>query len=122
MYNPFAPDTGKQGELLAAGWYKKHGWQIVARNYRTRQGEIDLVAAKGDVLAFVEVKTRTGRMLSRPAEAVDRRKQRRVIAAAGLFLAAYDGPQQQIRFDVLEVYPEKRGEARFFCIEQAFEC
>jgi len=122
MYNPFAPDTGKQGERLAAGWYKKQGWQIVARNYRTRQGEIDLVAAKGDVLAFVEVKTRTGNMLSRPAEAVDRRKQKRIIAAAGCFLAAYDGPQQQIRFDVLEVYPEKRGEERFFCIEQAFEC
>ncbi len=122
MYKLFMPNTGQKGEQLAVGWYKKNGWQIVSRNYRTRQGEIDLVAAKGDVLAFVEVKTRTGNMLFRPAEAVDRRKQRRIIAAAECFLADYDGPQQQIRFDVLEVYPEKRGAERFFCIEQAFEC
>ncbi len=117
-----AQDTGKRGEDLAAGWYKKQGFRIVDKNYRTRFGEIDLIVEKkGQWLVFVEVKTRTGNSLGRPCEAVDFRKQKKLIAAAQQYLAGVAEGKEAIRFDVMEVFPDKRGKERFCCIENAFD-
>lgn len=96
---------GRKGEAVAALSYQKKGYQLLDHNYRTRMGEIDLILEKEDLLVFVEVKTRTDLSFARPAEAVDRHKQRRLILAAQQYLQRHPGAERQIRFDVAEVVP-----------------
>src|SRR5919106_435525 len=71
------PELGRRGEDLAESVYRRLGFDIVQRNYRCRQGEIDLIARRGRVLVFCEVKTRRTDMWGTPAEAVGFRKQAR---------------------------------------------
>ncbi len=78
----------------------RHGYDIVTRNWRTRRGEIDIIAREGPVLVFVEVKSRAGGEFGGPAEAVDPTKQRRMIAAAREFLGT-TGCDLPARFDVV---------------------
>lgn len=115
-----AGGLGRAGEDKAANWYRLRGWKVLERNYRTRLGEIDLIVCRGDVLAFVEVKARGANALGRPCEAVDKRKQQKLTAAAQQFLAQYSGAEQQLRFDVMEIWPDKWGVWRCECIENAF--
>ncbi|MEG1774632.1 MAG: YraN family protein, partial [Oscillospiraceae bacterium] len=79
--------NGVRGEQFAACMLLGDGYEILARNYRTRRGELDLVAKKGDTLAFIEVKTRSARSLGSPASAVTPAKQRCLIRAALDYLA-----------------------------------
>jgi putative endonuclease len=92
-----------RGEEAAAELLRSGGYRIVARNHRCRLGEIDLVAEKGDVLVFVEVRTRATAAFGGPEETVNVRKQRRVIAAARDYLAQRRGPARAARFDVIAV-------------------
>jgi putative endonuclease len=94
---------GARGEDLAAAWYEEHGFDVVLRNWRTRAGEIDLIAARGGLLVFCEVKTRGTTRFGTAAEAVTTDKQRRVRATARSFLAEHDVRPRQIRFDVAAV-------------------
>jgi len=96
---------GAAGEANACAFLRESGYEIVARNWRTRRGEIDIIAREGDVVVFVEVKARTSDEFGGPEAAVDKRKQRRLIAAARAFGAstACDLP---MRFDVVVVRPE----------------
>jgi putative endonuclease len=94
---------GKIGERHAARFLSKAGFAIVARNYRTPLGEIDIVARDGETLAFIEVKTRSSRAFGLPQEAVDCRKQRQLIRAAQVFLKAHGEPAVPCRFDVVAV-------------------
>ena len=114
--------TGDVGEDYCAKYLIKNGCKIICRNYRKPCGEIDIIAEKGGVLCFVEVKTRRNGSLTRPYEAVDFRKQQRLIRAAQLYLAetAWDG---FCRFDVCEVITDKNTLAllRIHYIENAFE-
>ena len=114
-------ETGRTGEAVAARYYQKQGCELVAHNYRTRMGEIDLILYKDDTLVFAEVKTRTGAMLDRPAAAVDARKQNRLILAAQQYLQHSPYRDAAIRFDVVEVTPAARG-WQVHCIPGAFEC
>ncbi len=93
---------GRQGEDLAATALEAAGFEIVARNVRTRLGEVDMVARDGRFLVFVEVKTRRGDRFGTGAEAVGWRKQERLrrLAAAYLGKAVETTP---IRFDVVDV-------------------
>ncbi len=98
---------GLRGEQLAADWYVAHGYQVVARNWRCREGEIDIVllAADGD-LVFCEVKTRSSDRFGVPAEAVTPAKQRRLRTLAARYLAAKSRPpsaRRGVRFDVAAV-------------------
>ena len=77
---------GKYGEALAAGYLTKLGYSIICRNYRCRAGEIDIVAADGDTVCFVEVKTRRSTFYGLPCEAVDRRKLLHIVRAAHFFM------------------------------------
>ena len=114
-------ETGRTGEAVAARYYQKQGCELVAHNYCTRMGEIDLILYKDDTLVFAEVKTRTGRMLDAPAAAVDARKQRRLILAAQYYLQHSPYADASIRFDVVEVTPA--GDAwQIHCIPDAFQC
>ncbi len=94
---------GKIGERHAVRFLSKAGFAIVARNYRTPLGEIDIVARDGETLVFIEVKTRSSRAFGLPQEAVDRRKQRQLIRAAQVFLKAHGEPAVPCRFDVVAV-------------------
>ncbi len=83
-----ARELGARGERLAAEWYATRGYQVVARNWRCRDGELDLVVARPGELVFCEVKTRSSDRFGVPAEAVTPAKQRRLRLLAARFLAA----------------------------------
>ena len=96
-------ERGNWGEDRAARYLRLHGYRIVERNFRCRQGEIDVIARKGETVAFVEVKQRKNADFGEAREFVTFSKQRRVIAAAELWLVK-TGCELQPRFDVIEVY------------------
>lgn len=96
-------ELGRWGELVALGFLLKHRFDVIARNYRTYYGEIDLVAYEGDVLVFVEVKTRTSGQVAAPEEAVDHHKQRQIRNLARQFVRHYGLGHIAIRFDVIAV-------------------
>ena len=108
---------GQFGEEQAARYLRRRFYTILARNYRCRFGEIDLIAKRGGVLAFVEVKLRRDDAHGEAREFVTVRKQQRVLAAAELWLS-----QLQPRFDVIEVYAPRGadGPVRINHIENAF--
>jgi putative endonuclease len=97
-------DLGRAGEAAVAAWYEAHGYEVLARNWRCRDGELDLIVADGRMYVFCEVKTRTTDAFGLPAEAVTRQKQMRIrrLAARWLEDAAPSRPRA-IRFDVASV-------------------
>jgi len=122
-------DAGDAGEAFAAACLEAEGFCVVARNFRARQGEIDIVACgpkghrgRGDAefLVFVEVKARKPDSMVRPEESVDYHKQRRLRAAAEHYLAGHPTASQP-RFDVMCVEHGPEGEIRLSnWIENAF--
>ena len=86
-----------------AAWYEANGYTVVARNWRCRQGELDLVARRGRVIVFCEVKTRSSTAFGAPVEAVTRTKQARLRVLAARWLADSDVVAREIRFDVASV-------------------
>lgn len=114
-------DLGARGEELVAGWYAGAGYAVLDRNWRCREGELDLVVARGPVVAFCEVKTRSGVAFGVPAEAVTALKQRRLRLLATRWLAERPGSGwPEVRFDVACVTPDPGGELRVEVIEAAF--
>ena len=112
---------GEFGEERAARFLRRKGYRIVERNYRCRQGEIDIIARKRDILAFVEVKLRRDDRFAEAREFVTTAKQRRILAAASLYLAQC-GEDVQPRFDVIEIYAPngERGPITINHLENAF--
>jgi putative endonuclease len=96
-------ELAAQGEETVARWYQSSGYIVVARNWRCRQGELDLVLRQGDLIVFCEVKTRTSAAFGAPVEAVTRAKQARLRRAAGRFLDAGSEHAGVVRFDVASV-------------------
>ena len=95
---------GAQGEDVAAAWYTKQGYEVVARNWRCREGELDLIVRNGRTYVFCEVKTRTSTAFGAPVEAVTRDKQMRIRRLAARWLQdGAPGPAKDIRFDVASV-------------------
>lgn len=94
---------GQVGEDLAANYVEKLGWQILERNWRTRNGELDLIAADGDTLVIVEVKTRASRTYTDPLAAVTPQKLRRMRLLARQWLAQQDRFWEVVRFDVISI-------------------
>ena len=95
---------GASGERLAADWYERNGYQVVARNWRCRDGELDLVVRRGRAFVFCEVKTRTSAAFGAPVEAVTRQKQVRLRHLAARWLDDHAGIRAtEIRFDVASV-------------------
>ena len=97
---------GARGEELAARWYAERGYEVVARNWRCRHGEIDIVAARGPVLVVCEVKTRSSDAFGTPAAAVTPAKQRRLRRLALTWLEVHSVRGRQLRFDVAAVVGE----------------
>ena len=94
---------GRRGENAAARYLKRHGYKILERNYRTPFCEVDIIAKKGEIVAFVEVKTRESDLFGMPREAVNAPKQKLYIRAAQCYLSLLSD-DEILRFDVIEVY------------------
>jgi putative endonuclease len=94
---------GRAGEDLAAQWYAARGYQVVARNWRTAGGELDLVVQRGRLVAFVEVKARTDDRFGAPVEAVVAAKQARLRRLAGAWMRENGQRGLRARFDVVSV-------------------
>lgn len=94
---------GKAGEDRVCNYLIDGGWHIEARNYRIRGGEIDIIARKDGVLAFVEVKTRKFGSLTEGTEAVTKKKQSCIIRTADRYIQDNPSDAEEIRFDVAEV-------------------
>ena len=110
---------GDRGERVAASALRRRGMRILRRNYRTRHGEVDLIARDGDVLVFVEVKARRR---GDPAEAVTPEKQRRLTLAALHFLKRHGLLECRSRFDVVAVlWPDEGGDPAVEHYPDAFE-
>lgn len=95
---------GQTGEELAEAYLREQGYQIVARNFRTRQGEIDRIARDERTLVFVEVKTRRTLAFGVPAESVTWQKQQKLRQTALAFLQQYGSMGDMIRFDVISIH------------------
>lgn len=106
---------GVAGEDRAAAWYLEHGYALVERNWRCREGELDLVVRRGAELVFVEVKTRRSDRFGTPAEAVTPLKQRRLRVLASRYLQQTDARAASLRFDVVAILAD-----RLDVIEAAF--
>jgi putative endonuclease len=113
-------ELGKTGEDLAAVELERRGYAILARRYRTRYGEIDLVARDGDTLVFVEVKARASTDFGAAVDAVTPRKQRRLAAMAADFLAREVRADVACRFDVVAI-DEAETMPRVVVFVDAFE-
>ena len=94
---------GASGEDRVAAWYEANGYTIEARNWRCRQGELDLVARRGRTVVFCEVKTRSSDAFGAPVEAVTRAKQARLRVLAARWLDEAPFRARDIRFDVASI-------------------
>ena len=115
--------AGAWGEALAAEYLRKKRYQILEANFRTRIGEIDLIASNRQYLVFVEVKLRKNADFAMAREFVDHRKQGKIRSTAQLYLA-YHPTRLQPRFDVIEIYAPEGMETKSPVInhlEDAFE-
>jgi putative endonuclease len=96
---------GRRGEDLAHRYLQACGYVIIGRNWRTKNGsaEVDIIAAEGDTIVFVEVKTRATDLFGAPEEAVDEVKRRHMMRAASEYLRVIDADFDRARFDIVSV-------------------
>ena len=114
---------GRMGEDICAAYLRRRGYEILASSYHSRYGEIDIIAAKGGIVAFVEVKLRENGSFAAALEAVDAHKRERIRRTALMWLAA-NGDALQPRFDVCEIYLPAGAQpsgAKINYMENAFE-
>ncbi len=111
---------GKSGEDTALNFLKENGYKILVKNYKTKLGEVDIIAYDKDTLCFIEVKTRGSLRFGSPQEAVSHFKQRQISKAALQFLKRNNLLNKKARFDVVSViYAEDKP--AFDLIKNAFE-
>ena len=108
---------GDRGERVAARYLRSQGMTVLVRGYRTTQGEVDLICRDGDMVVFVEVKTR---QQGHPAEAVDHRKQRRLTLAASHFSKRHRLLDTPGRFDVVAIVWSEGGSPTVEHVRDAF--
>lgn len=94
---------GELGERIAARWLEHAGWRVIARRFRSGRRDIDLVVERDGVIAFVEVKARTGDDFGSPVEAVHHRKQRELLKSAQTWIDRHGKVGDTYRFDVFGV-------------------
>ena len=112
--------VGKYGEDVAVRHLTEAGLEIVERNWRCREGEIDIVARERDVLVICEVKTRSSLLFGLPAEAITLRKRERMRRLAYLWLREHAARPPEVRFDVISVLRPDRGAAVVEHLRAAF--
>ena len=95
---------GMYGEEAVSNYLERCGCEIIARNFRTPKGEIDIIFQEGDNIVFGEVKSRTNMRYGRPSESVDSRKRNQIITVSKQFLCQSNKFDLEIRYDVFEVF------------------
>ena len=113
--------VGQQGESLACQYLTRQGYRVIARNYRTKLGEIDIVAEAQGTLVFVEVKTRRGHQCGHPFEAVTPAKWRQISKVALEYLAETGREGQPARFDVVAISFSGEAEPVIELVKNAFD-
>lgn len=112
---------GKKNELIAASFLKKKGYRILEQNYRTKNGEIDIIAKEKETIVFVEVKSgRTG-FAGSPKWAVTFKKQRKISMVALYYLKMMKQSNHKARFDVVSIVPNKDNSVNIELLKNAFE-
>ena len=96
-----AVSIGNIGEEAAVITLKKQGYKIIERNYRTKMGEIDIIAKDGEYTVFVEVRLRKSNAFGTPADTIDKRKQQKIIKAAQMYAVKNDIYDTPMRFDAV---------------------
>lgn len=97
-------EKGKKGESIAKDYLISKGYRILETNYRNKIGEIDIIALDKDILVFIEVKTRTSIKFGYPYEAVNKRKQNKIINCSYIYVQFHKLMNCQLRYDIIEVY------------------
>ncbi|MFH1279654.1 MAG: YraN family protein [Candidatus Eisenbacteria bacterium] len=113
--------VGKGHEERAARYLRRRGYRIVAANFQTRRGEIDLVAEKGEWIVFVEVRYRARPDFGSAAESVGSRKRRRLVLAASEYLARHGMTERPCRFDLIALSPGEGKNPVIVHLENAFD-
>ncbi len=113
-------EKGHRGEDLAVAFLFAKGYRILTRNWRIKAGEIDIIAQDGDTLVFCEVKSRSSIRFGTGAEAVDGRKQRKIMQVATLYLQRYRLSNQRCRFDVIEILQPEQDQPQIQHFINAF--
>jgi putative endonuclease len=109
-----------QGEREAAGFLESRGWDVLEHRFRMGRLEVDLIARRGRVVAFVEVKARRGSGFGTPFEAVTWAKQREIVRVARAWMDRHGQPGDIYRFDVVGVMYPQHGVATIQHLEDAF--
>lgn len=112
---------GEIGEVAARRYLETIGYRIVDTNFRTRVGEIDLIAYDDAVLAFIEVKTRRNTRCGSPGEAVDWKKRKKINKVALVYMSKNRLFDRQVRFDVVEIIIENNHIKLISLIKDAFQ-
>lgn len=113
-------DLGKKAEDLAAEFLQKNGYKILSRNFRFQKAEIDIIAEKDNFIIVIEVKARSTDAFILPQEAVNKRKIKLIITAANHYLEEFN-KNQEVRFDIISVLPDEKGNLIIEHIVDAFE-
>ena len=111
---PTTNEAGAHAEARALELLIEHGYEIIERNYRCDAGEIDIVAVDGDVMVFVEVRSRANSEHGEAIESVNHRKQRKVSQVAGIYLAHKQPAHEEFRFDVVAITGDAAAEITLY--------
>ncbi|WP_312389650.1 YraN family protein [Chryseobacterium sp.] len=113
-------DFGKLAEDLAVDYLKKNGYKILVRNFRFQKAEIDIIAEKDNFIIVAEVKARSTDVFILPQEAVTKTKIRLIVSAANHYLEEFNR-NEEVRFDIISVLPDEKGNLVIEHIPDAFE-
>lgn len=113
-------DFGKKAEDLAADFLLKNGYKILARNFRYQKAEIDIIAAKDNLIIICEVKARSTDVFNLPQESVNKKKIKLLISAADYYLQEFN-VLNEVRFDIISVLPDEKQNLTIEHIQDAFE-
>jgi putative endonuclease len=110
---------GRDGELMAAEWLGRHGFELLVLNWRSGRLEIDIIASKNNVLHFVEVKSRHGDLFGLPEDWVGKKKMRHLLKAGVAYQEKYP-LWEQVQYDILSILVDQDGKPDFFFIEDVY--
>ncbi|HEY4064056.1 MAG TPA: YraN family protein [Puia sp.] len=114
-------DLGKKGETWAAGWLLEKGFEILHRNWRYGRYEVDIIARRGDILHFIEIKSRRSDVYGHPEEGVTPKKIRNMMQAALGWRLRFPGQgHTRVQYDVLAITAPKDAKPEYFLIEDVY--